>query len=61
MAHHLRGDHLLAVRDFSEAIRLDPAQARAFRFRADAYEALGEQESAGRDRTEAARLEQAGK
>ena len=53
----VKKDYDRAVADFSEAIRLDPADAAVFRDRATAYAANNDADSAIRDYTEAARLD----
>ncbi len=52
-----RGVYDLAIRDFSEAIRLAPSEATGYGLRADAYAEKGDLERAIADYTEAIRLD----
>jgi Flp pilus assembly protein TadD len=57
-AHCLIGEFEHAVRDFTEAIRLGPDNAKAYEARAQAFQALGDGPSAELDRKQAAALRQ---
>jgi Tfp pilus assembly protein PilF len=55
-AHRLAGDHRRALADVTEAIRLDPKYATAYKERARVYEALKDPARAKADDQTAARL-----
>jgi len=54
--HHNKGEYGLAIRDYTEAISLNPGYANAWHGRALAYEANGEHDKASADYTEVRRL-----
>ena len=56
-AWHAKGDNDRAIADYTEAIRLDPREARAFNNRAVAWQAKGEYDRAIADCNEAIRLD----
>jgi len=56
MAYHALKKYREAVVDFTEALRINPANVQAYGHRAEAYDALGEIDKARRDRRKAARL-----
>ena len=56
-AHYNLGEYRRAIEGFTEAIRLDPQYAQAYRNRGDAYYRLGEPERAIEDYDEAIRFD----
>lgn len=58
-AHFENRDYVRAILDYSESIRLDGKNAKAFLERARAHGAVGEQAQASADRAAAERLQQA--
>ncbi len=56
-SHHALGDYRVAIKDFDEAIRLNPQDANTYYNRSASHEAIGNHEAAERDRTVAAELQ----
>jgi tetratricopeptide (TPR) repeat protein len=56
-AYFAKGDNESAIKDYDEAVRLDPNYAAAFAGRADAYNAKGDMDKALADYTESIRLD----
>jgi tetratricopeptide (TPR) repeat protein len=54
--HSVRGEHALAVEDFSRALALNPALTRAYDLRADSLLALSRTAEAQKDLAQAAAL-----
>jgi tetratricopeptide (TPR) repeat protein len=56
-SHDAAGEHMLAIIDFSEALKRDPALVQAYFDRAMAYEAVRERERSMADLSKAMRLD----
>ena len=55
--YHIDGQHELAIQDYTEAIRLDPQYAIAYRGRGVVYSDLGQHQRSIQDYDEAIRLD----
>ena len=57
VAHYFKDDYEAAIKDYDEAIKLDPRASRAFTNRGAAYKKLGRNEQALADESEAIKLD----
>jgi len=55
-AYASQENYVQAIRDYDQAIIIDPAYARAYNKRGDAYQALGDSEAAATDFRKSAAL-----